>query len=339
MKISIIGGTGLLGLAGAKELIKRGHQVKSMALPPIPQGTDIPEQMQLTFGDYMKMKDNELRDFFEGSDGFVFAAGIDERIKLKQGESAYEIFKKYNNIPLERILAIAKECGVKTVVILGSYFSYFAKKWKHLELEKHHPYIRSRIEQERIALSFANEQMQVAILELPYIFGAQKGRKPVWMFIAEMIKTSKGNKIMYPKGGTTMVTVKQVGEAIAGAIENNKGGNTYPVGWFNLKWSSWLKIFAEGMGYTKEIITIPNFLYKMNANKMAKSLKISGMDSGLEMVEFVKVMTADTFIDKDIIEKELGVTEDNIEKEIKETAKLCMEILDNEIDVVDMKIE
>ena len=36
MKILMIGGTGLLGSAGARELIKRGHEVRSIALPPLP---------------------------------------------------------------------------------------------------------------------------------------------------------------------------------------------------------------------------------------------------------------------------------------------------------------
>lgn len=340
MKISIIGGTGLLGLAGAKELIHRGHQIKSIALPPVPEGVEIPSDMELTFGNYMEMTDDDLRKFFNKSEGFIFAAGIDERVEVKKGESSYEMFKKYNNIPLERIMNIAKECNVKNVVILGSYFAHFAKEWKNLDLTKHHPYIRSRIEQEEIALKFAeNGEMNVAVLELPYIFGIQKGRKPVWLFIAEMIKNTKGNKLFYPKGGTTMVTVKQVGQVIAGAIENNVGGNAYPVGWFNMSWKDWLTIFTEGMNYDKKIITIPTFLYKMNAKKMANDYKKDNIDTGLEMVEYVKVMTANTFIDKDIIEKKLGVTEDNIEEAIKESAKLCKDILDKEINVIDMKVE
>ncbi len=38
MKVFMIGGTGLLGSEAAKELIARGHQVVSMALPPLPEG-------------------------------------------------------------------------------------------------------------------------------------------------------------------------------------------------------------------------------------------------------------------------------------------------------------
>lgn len=340
MKVFMIGGTGLLGAAGAKELIARGHHVKSIALPPMPENTDIPKEMELSFGNYMDLTDDDLRNYFKDCEGFVFAAGIDERVSAKPGESSYEMFEKYNINPLEKMLKIAKECGVKKVVVLGSYFSYFAKEWKDLELTKYHPYIKSRIVQEKMALTFAEDgSMDVGILELPYIFGAQPGRKPVWMFIAEMIKTAKGEKLMYPKGGTTMVTVRQVGQAIAGALENTKGGEAYPVGWYNMEWKEWLKIFSEAMGEQKKIITIPTFLYKLGAKQMEKEAKSKNVESGLQMVEFVKVMTSNTFISKDIIEKKLGVTEDDIEKAISESAMVCIDILNKKSEVIDMKAE
>lgn len=47
MKIFMIGGTGLLGCEAATTLIKRGHQVKSVALPPLPEGAPIPKEMEL----------------------------------------------------------------------------------------------------------------------------------------------------------------------------------------------------------------------------------------------------------------------------------------------------
>ena len=50
----MIGGTGLLGCEAATTLIKRGHQVKSVALPPLPEGAPIPKEMELVFGDINK---------------------------------------------------------------------------------------------------------------------------------------------------------------------------------------------------------------------------------------------------------------------------------------------
>ena len=45
MNIFMIGGTGLLGCEAATQLIKMGHKVTSVALPPLPQGAPIPEEM------------------------------------------------------------------------------------------------------------------------------------------------------------------------------------------------------------------------------------------------------------------------------------------------------
>lgn len=44
MKVFMIGGTGLLGCEAAKVLIEKGHEVKSVALPPLPEGAPIPKE-------------------------------------------------------------------------------------------------------------------------------------------------------------------------------------------------------------------------------------------------------------------------------------------------------
>ena len=50
MKAFMIGGTGLLGSEAARELIVRGHEVSSIALPPMPTGVQKVEGMELRLG-------------------------------------------------------------------------------------------------------------------------------------------------------------------------------------------------------------------------------------------------------------------------------------------------
>lgn len=117
----------------------------------------------------------------------MFAADVDERV---EGPAPiYDLYKKYNIDPVKRLLKIAKECGVKHSVILGSYF---AKIRPEMHLTEYHPYIRSRIDQEKVAMSFADDNFDVAVLELPYIFGTQPGRKPVWVFLVKSIRKMPG---------------------------------------------------------------------------------------------------------------------------------------------------
>lgn len=338
MKIFMIGGTGLLGSQAAYELIARGHEVSSIALPPLPQGAVLPPEMKIEYGNYLEMSDDELRKHFEGCEGFVFAAGVDERV---EGPAPiYDLYKKYNIDPLKRILPIAKECGVKHVAICGSYFAYFDKAWPEYKLPEAHPYIRSRIDQEKVAMSFASDDFDVAVLELPYIFGTQPGRKPVWVFLVESIRSMK-NVTMWPRGGSAMVTVKQVGQAIAGAIERNRGGNCYPIGYYNLTWKELLTICHKHLGCPeKKVVTIPDFMYALGGMALRRKQKKEGIEGGLHMVKFTKLQCSNQFIDKSLGCDALGVEPDDIDAAIGDSVKLCVDILDKKAkNIVAMKGE
>lgn len=337
MKVFMIGGTGLLGSEAAKVLIERGHEVTSVALPPLPEGAVLPPEMKIEYGNYLEMTDDEIRGYMAGCEGFVFAAGVDERV---EGPAPiYDLFKKYNIDPLERLLRIAKECGVKHVSICGSYFSHFAKTRPELELTKWHPYIRSRIDQENVAMSFADENFDVAVLELPYIFGTQPGRKPVWVFLVEQIRSMKKNT-MYPKGGTTMVTVHQVGQALAGALEYNHGGNCYPIGYYNMTWKEMLTIVHKYLGCPdRKVITIPDWMYSIGGRNLMKEQKKNNIEGGLHMVKFTALQCSNLFIDKSLGCDILHVEADDIDKAIGDSIKLCVDVLDGKTKAVEMRGE
>lgn len=337
MKVFMIGGTGLLGSEGARQLIVRGHEVASVALPPLPEGAPIPKEMELTFGNYLEMTDDELRACLTGCDAFVFAAGVDERV---EGPAPiYDLYKKYNIDPVRRLLTLCRECGVRHAVICGSYFSHFAKERPELDLCAVHPYIRSRIDQENVAMELAGPDLDVAMLELPYIFGTQPGRKPVWVFLVETIMGMKG-VTLYPAGGSAMVTVRQVGEAIAGAVENNVGGNCCPIGWFNLTWKEMLAIMHKHLGVPgKKVITIPKWMYAMGSKQTMADFKKRGVDSGLEMVKFADLMCSNLFIDKSLGCEKLGVTDDDIDAAIGDSIRLSRDVALGRTRVLGMKGE
>ncbi len=336
MRVFMIGGTGLLGSEGARQLIERGHEVVSIALD-VPQGAPIPPQMELEIGNYLNMSDDELRRVMAGCDAFVFAAGVDERV---EGPAPiYGTYKKFNIDPVRRLLGLAKECGVKHAVILGSYFAYFAKQHPEMQLERYHQYIRSRLDQEEAALSFAGDDFDVAVLELPYIFGTQPGRRPVWMFVAEQVR-GKGNLIMYPKGGSAMVTVRQVGQAIAGAVEKNRGGRCYPIGWYNLEWAQMLDIMKAALGCSnKKVVTIPGWMLGLGARQTKKQQVAQGIDGGLDMDHFVALQTSKVFIDKNLGSVELGVTDDDLAAAIGDSMQLCAQIMDGKTKAEGMRGE
>jgi len=342
MKVFLIGGTGLLGSAAAEELIKRGHEVRAIALSPVPEGAELAPEMSLEFKNYLTLSDDEVRQCFDGCEGFVFASGIDERVT---GPSPiYDYFNKFNVTPLERLLRIAKECGVKHTVICGSYFSYFDKKWPSLELSTWHPYIRSRRDQEKMALSFADENFSVAVLELPYIFGVQQGREPVWTVIVKAVRGMKFVTI-YPKGGTTMVTRKQVAQAIAGALERTKGGKCWPIGCYNMPWKDLLAIVHKNMGMEgRKVITIPNWLLDMGIKFMEKQIRggegEGETEGGISLSKFSSLQSAECYIDRTYATNPLGVEDDDIEEAIGESIRLSVDVLDGKVkNVIGMRGE
>lgn len=335
MNVFMVGGTGLLGCAGAAELIRRGHHVRTIALPPPPPGSLMPAQMELCFGNIETMADESILEQMAGCDAFVFAAGVDERIEGPP--PIYDLFRRHNIVPLERLLRLARLSGIRKAVVLGSYFTYFNRLWPKLQLAEHHPYIRSRVDQAAMALALSDADFAVCILELPYIFGAQPGRKPVWVFLVEQLLAMPGPLAFYPRGGTAMVTVRQVGQCIAGAVERGQGGRQYPVGWFNLTWRQLLHIMYRHMGQpAKRIVTIPTWLFRMQARRIMRR-RAAGSEPGLDFVAFSQVMTANAFVDRDILENELGVTADDLDAAIGESVRLSLAIIEGREEAIGME--
>ncbi len=336
MNILIIGGTGLLGLETARQLMKRGHEVVGVALPPLPEGVELPMGYRLIYGNYLTMSDKGLLNMMKGMHALVFAAGIDERV---EGPAPiYDLYFKYNVQPVRRLLRLAVEAKVTQAVILGSYFAYASRKYPKWELEANHPYIRSRLDQEQAALSFANSgAMNVAVLELPYIFGVQPGRRPVWTILLEQILGMK-KKTYYPKGGTAMVTVKQVGQAVVGAIDRNKGGHTYPIGYYNKTWVELLTLFHRHAGIERPIVTVPTWIYQLGVNAIVRKKTKQGIEMGLNMKKFAPVMTSKLFIDKAEGSDLLGVQPDDIDQAIAASVKASLQALQGQ-DMVSMKAE
>ena len=339
MKVFMIGGTGLLGCEAARIFIERGHEVTSVALPPLPVGAPIPEEMTLHMCNIYEKTDEEIKELLQGHDCFVFAAGIDERVEFPA--PVYDAYYKYNIAPLKRILPLCKDVGMKSAVILGSYFSYLAKERPDMKLYEKHPYIRSRIDQENAAFSFADDNFDVSVLELPYIFGTQPGRKPVWVILIEQLKRMDSLPFtMYPGGGTAMLTVRQVGEVIVGAAEKSKGAKAWPISMYNLTWKEFLKIVyaARGMGENRKIISVAPWMMRMGLGSVKKEYAEKGIESGLDVDGLADIMGVNLFIDNKY-SKELGATEDDIRSAIFDSIKVSQASFDGTVKLLEMKGE
>ncbi len=340
MNVFMIGGTGLLGCEAAKVLIEKGHKVTSVALPPLPVGAPIPKEMDIILEDINKKSDAEVEELLKGNDVFIFAAGVDERVEFPAPVMDY--YYKFNVAPLERIFPICKKVGVKRAVVLGSYFSYLSKLRPDMKLTDKNPYFKSRIQQEQVCEAFCDDSFSCAVLELPYIFGTQPGRKPVWTVLIEQIKMMDSLPFtLYPAGGTAMLTCRQVGQVIAGAAEREKAGfDAIPIGMYNMKWDQFLKIVyaARGMGYNRKIVSVPPIMMKMGMVKVVMDYKKRKIDSGMDPFNLPDIMDIDLFINN-AYAKELGATEDDIDAAITESIRISEEAFNGTVELLEMKGE
>jgi dihydroflavonol-4-reductase len=336
MRVYIVGGTGLLGSAAAAELLSRGHRASALALPPLPAGAILPEGLQVEFGNCLDFSGEELDARLAGFDALVFAAGVDERVEFSP--PVYQQYLKYNVEPVDRLLSACRRCGVRRAVILGSYFSYYAKQRPELFLAAKHPYIRSRLAQEEVAMSHNCPELAVMVLELPYIFGAQEGRRPVWAFLVATLLGMRG-ACYYPAGGSAMVTVRQVAQAVAGALEKGRGGSCYPVGAFNLDWREMLGIMYRHMGQpNKSIVTIPTFVFSLYARLRGCDYRRRGIESGLDLAHLAEIQASRLFIDPSIARDELGVGADDLGEAIGRSVRLSLESIEGK-PLLDMKAD
>lgn len=319
-KIFVLGGTGFLGYYTTKELLSKGYDVKTMALPPLPTKDLLPEVVECTLGDINELTDAEIKQLLSDCDGFIYAAGADERTVPKK--PALTFFYEANVLPTQRLAHLAKEAGVKKFVIFGSYFAAFAERLPQYGL-KNQGYPNTRLLQEQVAFAEGEGHMAVMSLRLPYIFGTMPGRVPLWKMFTDQMK---GQPIFpAPEGGTAMVTVEQVAEAAVGALEQGTHRQTYAISALNMKFQTFYQMMAQALGQT-ETTQIPVLAYiEMAANYQAidQQTEANGLEHGIHMDLSAKLQSENLYLDPQETAV-LGIKDHDVIASIKETLAKCV---------------
>jgi nucleoside-diphosphate-sugar epimerase len=319
MKILILGGTGFIGYHTARECLLRGHEVTALALPPLPKKGLLPDEVNIKLANIDELDDARLRKLLSGHDAVIDAAGADDRVIPKA--PAYDFFYRANVLPAERLFKLSKQVGVKRGVLLSSYFAYFDRIWPELKLSTHHPYIRSRREQSARALAAAAPELDLMVLELPFVFGSMPGRDPLWKPLVNYLRSPF--PFYCPRGGTNMIAIQHVAEAIVGALEKGIGGQTYVVGDENHNWRDLICMFGQQLGIDKPVHPIPNFMMQTFMESVGFWHHLQGKESGLHPGEFVKVFTSETFFDPSAAREALGYGSGGLITSIQETIAAC----------------
>ncbi len=326
-RVFIVGGTGFLGYHAAQEFLSKGWGVTALGLPPtlsVVEGAARPPSLypaavKVILQNLDAASDKELLALLRGHEALVFAAGLDDRYTPKK--PAYPKFHKANVESLTRLLTLAKQARVKRAVVLGSYFAHFSRLWPDLKLGERHPYIRSRLEQEKAAASIPG--LDGMVLELPYIFGAMPipGWKPLWMPLVKYMRSSP--VIFYMKGGTACISARTVGRAIVAAVERGEVGKCYPIGQENLTWTQMLSRLAAADGRRVRVVALPAWVIKLGMLGVLLVHKLHGKEGGLNLRYFAPLQIAETFLDPEPSRKALGYELDDLDEAFRETVEAC----------------
>ena len=325
-KIMILGGTGFLGYYSTLEALKRGYEVGSISLDDVNLEGWYPKEVKTQFADLFSIDEDELSKMMKGYDYMIYSVGPDDRETPKA--PAYEFFHKHLVEDCAKCFRAAEKAGIKKAVVFNSYFAYFDRRYPEFHLKENHPYVRSRVEQAAL-LNEQKKNMEVVVLELPYIFGTMPERMPIWKSVF-LDRYAYGKKVIFfPKGKTTMTAVEHIGEAAIGALEYGKDGERYPIGDENQSFDFMLNTMTGyALGKPRKIIHPGKALCAMGGNMVAKAEKKQGNEPGLNLKLVMKdIMNSETILIEDEKMNEvntlLHISRGGLKEAIEKTMERC----------------
>ena len=308
-RVVVAGGSGFLGRHIVTALADRGHEPVVLSRHPMADGASL-------VGDAKTMS---VADWAEalatGTEAVVFAVATDA--SHASPTPAKEFFAQDNVEPVRRMVEAARAAGCRQVVLCGSYFVTVARQHPELRLAEEHPYIESRQAQAGVALDAAGPGFDVAVLELPYVLGRTEGRKAALAPLAPWFRSRL--PLFAPPGGTAVVTVDQVAQAVCEAVQRKVTGR-FPMAEANLTWIDLFTRLAQATGRTRvRVHTLPPKLLSTMLSLVALRQRITKREAGLDPARMTALLTHEAYLDPALCRTELGVTPGGLDQSLHDT--------------------
>jgi len=222
MKALVTGGTGLVGNRIAKELVRRGHEVRAMvrdekkARPLLPDVT-------LCRGDITDR--TSVEQAVEGMDWVFHAAGMPE-----QWQADASIFDRINCGGTKNVLEASLAAGVKRAVYTSTMDVFAAEQGGTLvetRLDpnpKHTAYERSKQAADAAAERVREKGLFVVHLNPSAVYGPSPVHVALNSFFVRLLNKQVP---MLPPGGMSVVYVDGVADAHIAAAERGASGERY----------------------------------------------------------------------------------------------------------------
>lgn len=308
-RVVVVGGSGFLGRHIVTALAERGYE-------PVVLSRHLVAGRASLVGDATTMSvDAWSQALATGTEAVVFAAGADA--SYIPSAPAKDYFDQGNVEPVRRMAEAARAAGCRQIVLCGSYFATMAREHPELRLTEEHPYIESRRAQADVALDSAGPGFNVAVLELPYVLGRTEGRPAALTPLAPWLRSRW--PLFAPPGGTAVVTVDQVAQAVCEAIDRKATGR-FPMAEANLTWIDLFTRLAQAAGRTPaRVHTLSPMLLKAVLRLLALRHRIAKREAGLNPARMTALFTLHAYLDPDLCRTELGVTPGGLDQSLRDS--------------------
>jgi nucleoside-diphosphate-sugar epimerase len=321
MNTLVIGGTGQLGHYICKHLSMLGHRITAVGLGEPPEDGFLPAGTSIISADINEHSVEELRGLVRGHQAIVLGSGADGRNMFDA--PAIDGFRSANVYPTERVIQAMKEEGVNNIVILGSYYTAMHHDFPGLDFPGKSPYVKSRLEQIDAAFAAAGKDVNVSIIELPYIFGAAPNRGTLWGFYIESILNNP-EIIHVHEGGSACITMNQAGLATANACALNAGHQCFPIGNENLTYVQIFELFCKALGQDRVVKAMPSSFFFEQASQQRKAIQQMGKEGAYDPVGFLDIEAELLYIDPKASMDALGFQHEDIAKAILESVEATL---------------
>lgn len=259
MKALITGATGLLGGNVARELLKRGYElrlfVRATKIIPALHGLKY-EQFEGSLSD-----PKDLMKAAEGCEVIIHAAAVTD-----QWPTGYEHYEEINVKSTLLLLDVVKKLGIKKMVYVSTAncFGYGNIDNPATELSEfrffnyNSGYIMSKfIAQQHVLKEIEKSQLPVVIVNPAFMLGPYDSKPSS----GKIILMGIGKKVLFcPPGGKSFVDVRDAAIAVCNAISMGKSGECYLLANHNLSYREFFESLSVSLEQPQTRIRLPKFL-------------------------------------------------------------------------------
>ena len=255
MRNLVTGGTGFVGSAVVRELLRQGQEVRCLVRDPGRPGNLADVDVEMVRADIMDPA--SLKDALAGCSRVYHLAGL-YAIWLRDPKLMYDV----NVQGTRNVLQACLEAGVGRVVVTSS----------HVALGAHGPaptdesaafnltgtgdtYCLSKQQAQQVALDYASRGLPVVVVNPTMIIGpGDRGPTPTGQIVLNVMK---GSMPAYLGGSSNYVHVEEVAKAHTAAMERGRPGECYVLGGENMSLKAFVDLVAAAAGGKAPSMRLP----------------------------------------------------------------------------------